>query len=206
MRISFPREAGTALEARVESAQTGGPADGERQPFWFSAAGFAVAAIVIGLFAVEVWQKLGTGMTGFYLTWYHGPFAAVFAATGETFSLHFVAPQFLSRFYPQNSELVHGLGILGFGNDLLSPLINLGWLAGCLLAAWAIGRPYGGAPISLAGVALVLGPPRWPIRREQAEMTSSDCSSCWPASRCWSMRVLSIGTTAAVGLASDRSW
>ncbi len=116
-----------------------------------------MAAIVIGLFAVEVWQKLGTGMTGFDSTWYHGPFAAGFAATGDTFSLHFVAPQFLSWFYPQNSELIHGLGILGFGNDLLSPLINLGWLAGCLLAAWTIGRPYGGAPISLAGVALVLG-------------------------------------------------
>ena len=121
------------------------------------AVGLAIASLVVGLFAVETWDKLGTGMTGFDSTWYHGPFAAGFAASGDTFSLHFVAPQFLSWFYPQNSELVHTLGILGFGNDLLSPLINLGWLAGCLVAAWAIGRPYGGAPISLAGVALVLG-------------------------------------------------
>ncbi len=48
------------------------------------------------------------------------------------------------------------MGMLAFGNDLLSPLINLGWMVACLLAAWCIGRPYGGAPISLAGVAIVL--------------------------------------------------
>ena len=130
---------------------------GGRASLLLTAVGFGIASVVVGLFAVEVWQKLGTGMTGFDSTWYHGPFSAGFAASGDTFSLHFLAPQFLSWFYPQNSELVHALGILGFGNDLLSPLINLGWLAGCLVAAWAIGRPYGAAPVSLAGVALVLG-------------------------------------------------
>ena len=133
------------------------PGTAPSSPVLLSAVGFAVASLVVGLFAVEVWDKLGTGMTGFDSTWYHGPFAAGFADSGDTFSLHFVAPQFLSWFYPQNSELVHSLGILGFGNDLLSPLINLGWLTGCLLAAWAIGRSHGGAAVSLAGVALVLG-------------------------------------------------
>ena len=122
-----------------------------------SAIGLAIASLVFGLFAVEAWQKLGTGMTGFDSTWYHGPFAAGFAASGDTFSLHYLAPQFLSWFYPQNSELIHSLGILGFGNDLISPLLNLGWLAGCLVAAWAIGRPYRGSSVSTAGVALVLG-------------------------------------------------
>lgn len=129
----------------------------DRASLILTVVGLGIASLVIGLFAVEVWQKLGTGMTGFDSTWYHGPFSAGFAASGDTFSLHFPAPQFLSWFYPQNSELIHAIGILGFGNDLLSPLINLGWLAGCLLAAWAIGRPYGAAPVSLAGVALVLG-------------------------------------------------
>ncbi len=140
------------------SARGPGPPPAAPPPqFLPFAVGLGIASLVVGLFAVETWDKLGTGMTGFDSTWYHGPFAAGFAASGDTFSLHFLAPQFLSWFYPQNSELIHSLGILGFGNDLLSPLINLGWLAGCLVAAWAIGRPYGGAPISLAGVALVLG-------------------------------------------------
>ena len=141
----------------VESPDTGVTPPGDRGSFVLTAVGLGIASLVTGLFAVEVWQKLGTGMTGFDSTWYHGPFSAGFAASGDTFSLHFLAPQFLSWFYPQNSELVHAIGILGFGNDLLSPLINLGWLAGCLVAAWAIGRPYGAASVSLAGVALVLG-------------------------------------------------
>ena len=117
---------------------------------------FAIAAVAFGAFSVAVRIKYGTGMTGFDSTWYHGPFAAGFAQSGDTFSLHYLAPQFLSWFYPQNSELVHSFGILAFGNDLLSPMINVGWFGGCVLAAWCIGRPYGGAPISMAGVAIVL--------------------------------------------------
>jgi hypothetical protein len=118
--------------------------------------GFAIVAVAFGAFTIGAHMKLGTGMTGFDSTWYHGPFAAGLAESGDTFSLHYLAPQFLSWFYPQNSELIHSLGILAYGNDLLSPLINVGWFVGCLIAAWCIGRPYGGAPISMAGVAIVL--------------------------------------------------
>lgn len=119
--------------------------------------GTAIAAGAFGAFVVGVVTRLGTGMTGFDSTWYHGPFAAGIAESGNTFSLHFLAPQFLSWFYPQNSEVIHSLGMMAFGTDLLSIFVNLGWFTACLLAAWCIGRPYGAAPISLAGVALVIG-------------------------------------------------
>ncbi|MGK2932004.1 MAG: hypothetical protein ACSLFD_04435 [Solirubrobacterales bacterium] len=118
--------------------------------------GFAIAAVAFGAFSIGVRLKFGTGMTGFDSTWYHGPFAAGISQTGDTFSLHYLAPQFLSWFYPQNSELFHALGMSAYGNDLASLMINAGWFGGCLLAAWCIGRPYGGAPISMAGVAIVL--------------------------------------------------
>src|SRR5690606_4283323 len=104
-------------------------------------------------------SRLGTGMTGFDTTWYHGPFAAAFASSGDTWQLHFIAPQFLAWFYPANGELFHALGILAFDRDLLSPLLNLGWLAGCLVSCWCIGRPYGVGPWSLALGAAALSLP-----------------------------------------------
>ncbi len=119
--------------------------------------GLAIAAVVVAHFCVGLRLRLSTGMTGFDTTWYHAPFAADFAQSGRTFDLNLIAPQFLAWFYPQNSELLHGVGILAFSRDLLSPLLNLGWLGGCLLAAWCIGRPYGAAPVSLAGAAVALG-------------------------------------------------
>lgn len=119
--------------------------------------GTAIAAGAFGAFTAGIAERLGTGMTGFDSTWYHGPFAAGIAQSGDTWSLHFLAPQFLSWFYPQNSEVIHAIGMAGFGNDLMSILINLIWFAGCLLAAWCIGRPYGAAPLSMAGVALIIG-------------------------------------------------
>ncbi len=119
-------------------------------------AALLVAGLVIAHWSVDVRLTLDTGITNFDSTWYHGPFAAGFAQSHSTFDLRFIAPQFLSWFYPQNSELVHGVGILAFGRDNLSPLINVGWLAGILLAAWSIGRPFGVGPQSLIGAAIVL--------------------------------------------------
>ena len=59
-------------------------------------------------------------------------------------------------FYPQNSELLHSAGILFLGTDFLSPLMNIGWMALCLLAAWSFGRPYAAGALALLGAALIL--------------------------------------------------
>ena len=119
----------------------------------------AIAAVATVHFAAGVKLRLSTGMTGFDSTWYHGPFAAGFFQSGDTWHLHFIAPQFLAWFYPANSEVVHAIGMLAFGRDILSPLLNLGWFVGCLVAAWCIGRPYRAAPWSLALAALALSVP-----------------------------------------------
>lgn len=119
----------------------------------------AVAIVAVVHFAAGVRTRLSTGMTGFDSTWYHGPFAAGFFQSGDTWSLHFIAPQFLAWFYPANGEIFHAVGMLAFGRDLLSPLLNLGWLLGCLLALWCIGRPYRVAPWSLALGAIALSVP-----------------------------------------------
>ncbi len=103
-------------------------------------------ATLIGLIAVlsfipGVRDSLSTGMTGFDSTWYHGPFAAGFYQSKNTWDLHFIAPQFLAWFYPDNAEIFHSVGMLAFDRDLISPLLNLGWFIGCLFALWCIGRP-----------------------------------------------------------------
>lgn len=118
-----------------------------------------IAAIAVVEFGAETRSQLGTGMTGFDSTWYHGPFAAGFFQSGNAWDLHFIAPQFLAWFYPANSELFHAIGMVAFDRDVLSPLLNLGWFAGCLLACWCIGRPYGVAPWSLALGAVALSVP-----------------------------------------------
>jgi hypothetical protein len=119
----------------------------------------AVAAVAVARFVLETKTRLSTGMTGFDSTWYHGPFAAGFFQSGDTWDLHFIAPQFLAWFYPANAEIFHSVGMLAFGRDILSPLLNLGWFVGCLVACWCIGRPYKVAPWSLALGAIALSVP-----------------------------------------------
>jgi hypothetical protein len=118
-----------------------------------------VAGIAVVEFALEAKTKLSTGMTGFDSTWYHGPFAAGFFQSGDTWGLHFIAPQFLAWFYPANGEIFHAAGMLAFGRDVLSPLLNLGWFVGCLVACWCIGRPFRVAPWSLGLGAVALSVP-----------------------------------------------
>jgi hypothetical protein len=131
----------------------------------------AIAALAVVKFGIEVRSKLSTGMTGFDSTWYHGPFAAGFFQSGNTWGLHFIAPQFLAWFYPANAELFHAAGMLTFGRDVLSPLLNLGWFVGCLVACWCIGRPYRVAPWSLALGAIALS---LPVLSDQAGEARND--------------------------------
>jgi hypothetical protein len=152
----------------------------------------AVALIAVVHFAAGVKTRLSTGMTGFDSTWYHGPFAAGFFQSGDIWSLHFIAPQFLAWFYPANSEIFHAVGMLAFGRDLLSPLLNLGWFVGCLLACWCIGRPYRVGPWSLALGAIALSVP---ALADQAGEARNDV-----------VGIFFLLAAVAIALNSERSW
>jgi hypothetical protein len=130
-----------------------------------------IAALAIVKFGVDVRSKLGAGVTGFDSTWYHAPFAAGFFQSGNTWDLHFIAPQFLAWFYPANAEIFHSIGMLAVDRDVLSPLLNLGWFVGCLVACWCIGRPYRVAPWSLALGAVALS---LPVLSDQAGEARND--------------------------------
>jgi hypothetical protein len=129
------------------------------RPPLYTLVALLIAAVAFVHFALEAKSRLSTGMTGFDSTWYHGPFAAGFFQSGNTWNLHFIAPQFLAWFYPANGEIFHAVGMLAFSRDVLSPLLNLGWFVGCLAACWCIGRPYRVAPWALALGAIALSVP-----------------------------------------------
>ena len=119
--------------------------------------GIAAAALVVIHWAHPTSEALNQGMYYQDTTWYHMSFAARFFQTGHIGPLHFTDPLKLAAwFYPQNAELLHGVGMVFLKNDFLSPLINLGWVSLCLLAAWCVGRPYGIGGVTVLGAAVVL--------------------------------------------------
>jgi hypothetical protein len=125
-----------------------------------SVAALSVAAVTAE-WMTRTLDSLRYGMSAPDTLWYHMPVAARFAQTGHTLPLQFVDGGSLTAFYPSTTELLHALGILVMGNDTLSPIMNLGWLALALFAGWCIGRPFGLAPVTLMGVALVLATPEF---------------------------------------------
>jgi len=136
-----------------------------RQPFAGPAgrvgavAAIAAVAAVAGQWATFAAESTRTGVLAADSIWYHLPRAARFVQTGWLTRLHFTAPEFPDTFHPSNGELVHAVPMLLYGRDLLSPVVNLGWLALVLLAAWCVGRPFGLGPVSTVGVAALLASP-----------------------------------------------
>lgn len=115
--------------------------------------------LLVGTWGTRTVDALMRGMDSIDTIWYHMPTAARFAQTGSTTGFVYVDSGGPPVFYPATTALLHGFGIVYSGTDVFSPLMNLGWVALALLAAWCIGRPFGVAPVSVIGVALVLMTP-----------------------------------------------
>jgi hypothetical protein len=148
---------GTTLWARSRGLPEARETPEARSSGIMVAVGIAAAALVVIHWAHPTGQAVDQGMYYQDTTWYHMSFSARFAQTGHVGPLHFTDPLKLAAwFYPQNSELVHGIGIVFLKTDFLSPLINLMWVSLCLLAAWCVGRPYAIGGVTLLGAAVVL--------------------------------------------------
>ena len=101
---------------------------------------------------------LRTGVLGYDSLNYHLPFAAHFFQTGRVSSLYFTFTDINSAF-PANAELVHAVGMVAFRRDVLSPVVNLGWLGLALLAAWCAHPQLRVRLATLAGVGILLSSP-----------------------------------------------
>jgi hypothetical protein len=117
------------------------------------------AAAVVGTWAAGVAGVLTTGMSRTDTLFYHAPAAARFVQEHSIAHPFFATDDPFVTFLPANSELLHAIGMLMMGRDVLSPLLNLGWLVLALAAAWAIGRPFGRGPATLTGAAVALATP-----------------------------------------------
>lgn len=115
-----------------------------------------VVAITVFSWAVTTKHALDRGIFNFDSLWYHMPFAVDMAQTHSVVGMHHVETVFTNWFYPQNSELLHGVGILLTGRDTLSLFLNFGWLAVAFLAAYCVGRPYGRGALTVVAAAILL--------------------------------------------------
>ncbi len=129
---------GMALRPPGQGSPLPSPADRRRTP---SPLRSPQPSWSIAHWAMPTQTGLDIGMYLPNTTWQNAPFAARFVQDHQVGALHFTEVLNLTVwFYPQNSELLHSAGILFLGNDFLSPLINIGWMSLCLLAAWAFAR------------------------------------------------------------------
>ena len=129
-------------------------------PDGWALGGAAVATVaVVAQWMAWTAQALRHGVTAYDAVFYHGPMAARFAQTANVTRLQSIVPGEAVTFYPATTEAWHAIGIVAFHGDLLSPVLNLGALAVALLAGWCIGRSLGGAPATVAGIALVSAMP-----------------------------------------------
>jgi hypothetical protein len=122
--------------------------------------------------AAPTLQSYDVGVRTFDSVWYHLPWAASFAQTGHITPLRFTDIEYLTAFYPATAELLHGLGIVLFAHDTVSPALNLIWLGLSLLAAWCIGRARGAGAAAVLGVAVLMATPM--MNTSQAGSAAND--------------------------------
>ncbi|MBV9803515.1 MAG: hypothetical protein JO130_10010, partial [Solirubrobacterales bacterium] len=142
---------------RSASLGPGGPVRTLPKPGPATVLAILGAATVLAEWGALTIQSYNVGIRGFDSLWYHLPWAASYAQTGNVVSLRFTDVEYLTPFYPATAEMLHGLGIVLLGRDTISPGLNLVWLGLSLFAAYCIGRPRGVGPATVLGAAVALG-------------------------------------------------
>jgi hypothetical protein len=137
-------------------AEDAAPREPTGEGVWQLVVMVAVVAVVVGHWAITTQHAVDRGIFNFDSLWYHLPFSVDMVQSHSLTGMHHVDTVFTNWFYPQNSELLHAVGILLTGRDTLSLFINFGWLGVAFLAAWCVGRPYGRGHLSVVAAAILL--------------------------------------------------
>lgn len=113
-------------------------------------------ALVAGVWSIGLARAYDVGTHDHDSLRYHLPLAATFAQEHSITELHFLELDHLATVAPSNSELLNAVAISVTGNDVLTPLVGVSWVALALLAAWCLGRRWHAGAICAAAVAIVL--------------------------------------------------
>jgi len=158
---------------RVPTAAALVPRPAGATRLWGSAVIVSIAVLTAEWMSrvVDSWNR---GMLTVDTLWYHLPIAARFAQTGWTSRLVHVDARSLIEFYPSTSELLHAIGIVFLGNDTLSLVLNLAFVALTLVLddAGSGLNDVVGIAFFLAAIALVSNAmrPEASTRERRAEM------------------------------------
>lgn len=87
---------------------------------------------------------------------YHLPDAARFVQDASLTHLNFATVDDAVPYHPLNSEVLHAYGMLAFGRDLVSPLLNLLWSMATMVAAWVVGDHWKRGSVAALAVAALL--------------------------------------------------
>ncbi|MGE0067461.1 MAG: hypothetical protein AB7T48_08915, partial [Solirubrobacterales bacterium] len=147
---------GEAENGATPRPQASPPGAGPAGRNAMSLAALAVAALVVFSWAITTKHALDRGIFNFDSLWYHMPFSVDMVQSHSLTGMWHVETVFTNWFYPQNSELLHAVGIALTERDTLSLFLNFGWLGVAFLAAWCIGRPYGRGALGVVAVAILL--------------------------------------------------
>lgn len=114
------------------------------------------AVVLVGIrWLSRILEPFPNGIAHADVLHYHGPMAAIWAQTEHTWPVSFWSVGDASAYHPGNAELLHALGMVLFGNDLASFVINLPFLAVALVAGWSVGARRGNGPAGVLVVASV---------------------------------------------------
>ena len=152
LRLGLPSRSGVRVGQRIANR----PGITAAVLILISMAGLIV---VLLLWTGRSLHSFGHGITSADSIAYHLPHAASYARTGQIGAIRYTDYDYLNGLYPATSELFHALGIVLIGNDVLSPGINLIWLALTLFSAWCIGSVRGVGSTSMLAAALIMATP-----------------------------------------------
>ncbi len=136
------------------------PVDREAVPLWQRGVAVAATSLVVGLWLGQIAWTLRHGVFDYDSIDYHLPVALDWYQTGRLGGLPHTTPDLAVPSYPFGSELFHAAGMVAFDRDVLTPLLNLGWLGLLLLAGWVVGSAHRVPGVTLAAVAVVAGLPQ----------------------------------------------